>query len=648
MSLSKKIFLIVLGMFVIAFGITQATSFYMVGESFKEVIGKCEKALDKQQNDFVMSMTDQLTENQVFMKQQTEAAAKNLLYEIKIAIGDALLPGEQEKFRHLAAQQVGLEGFDRFSFVVPEGEKGVFKLSSSIELEKTAIPMEHWELIYQAKESIVIDTESNILLYEPIYVDIDMARMSLDLNPGDLFGALEVSMSKKTINDALQRGSDAKDKVLQVSKVAMNDTVTDVNKSYNQALRSILILSSLISVVAIAISCIVLMLFIRRNVKNPIHAAVDLSEKIALGDLSGRITIQSEDEVGQLGKALNSMSDSLLSKVEVAEVISSGDLTPQVKLSSEHDKLGMALEQMLKSLRDTVNNIKSSSENLNQSASELLTSSTDLGSGVGVVSNNSENMSRATEVLSGDITAISASSEQLAVIMDSIVKSVKGFSESFNQIGETSKKGHDITVEALNYTKENSQTMTSLTESTEKVGQVNEMMKRIAQKTNMLALNATIEASSAGEAGKGFAVVANEVKELANQSFSAAENIANIIGDIQERTKAASTSMSRIEEIMENLNSSSETISNAVNDQTQVSEDIFNNISEAQSGISEINKTISGTAKESHSIVESVQATGSAVGDFDRATGRVKSVSQMIDKMSGELKEGVSHFKVSS
>jgi methyl-accepting chemotaxis protein len=129
------------------------------------------------------------------------------------------------------------------------------------------------------------------------------------------------------------------------------------------------------------------------------------------------------------------------------------------------------------------------------------------------------------------------------------------------------------------------------------ISDVTDLIKDIAGQTNLLALNATIEAASAGDAGKGFAVVAKEIKELANKSKTAAEDIATKLSDMQDGTLHAVSEISEVERIMHGMNQLSDVIKQAVGQHSESADDISANVSEAQKGVTSIASSIGEIAK---------------------------------------------------
>jgi len=152
--------------------------------------------------------------------------------------------------------------------------------------------------------------------------------------------------------------------------------------------------------------------------------------------------------------------------------------------------------------------------------------------------------------------------------------------------------------------------------SSQEIGDVVKAITSIAEQTNLLALNATIEAARAGEAGKGFAVVASEVKDLAQETARATEDIARRVEAIQADTAGAVSAISEISEIIASINDYQLTIASAVEEQTATTNEMSRSVAEAATGTGEIATNITGVAEAASKSTETVTQMGGVVHEL--------------------------------
>jgi methyl-accepting chemotaxis protein len=148
----------------------------------------------------------------------------------------------------------------------------------------------------------------------------------------------------------------------------------------------------------------------------------------------------------------------------------------------------------------------------------------------------------------------------------------------------------------------------------------------IAEQTNLLALNATIEAARAGDAGKGFAVVASEVKDLAQETARATEDIAARVTAIQSDTGAAITAIGQINNIISRINDYQLTIASAVEQQSATTDEMNRNVSQAAAGATEIAGNVSGVATAAQLTSSGVVESQEAAGDLARMSAEMLGI----------------------
>ena len=253
----------------------------------------------------------------------------------------------------------------------------------------------------------------------------------------------------------------------------------------------------------------------------------DVTRNMSTGDLGSRIGLTQKDEVGELASATDALADALTDIIQ--QIQKTSTILAESSSNLGHISVGLAGQSQETSMR---------SSGVAAAAEELSTNINTMSAAAEQMSMNFSSISSATEELSASVGAISSAAEQTSSNVTNVAGAVSSISSSFRDVLKDVKEGARVAGEASQMAETAGRTMRDLDQSSTEISKFTETIKMIALQTNLLALNATIEATSAGEAGKGFAVVAHEIKELANQSAKAAEDIAKKICRSAERNSS--------------------------------------------------------------------------------------------------------------
>ena len=235
-----------------------------------------------------------------------------------------------------------------------------------------------------------------------------------------------------------------------------------------------------------------------------------------------------------------------------------------------------------------------------------------------------------SEEASKQSTIGASASNEVSVSIHTIAAATEELSSSISEIGRQLVRSSNIASKAAEDAKLTDATVQGLAEAAHRIGDVVGLINEIAGQTNLLALNATIEAARAGEAGKGFAVVAAEVKNLANQTAKATEDIAAQIAAIQSSTAAAVNAIQGVGGTILEIEHITTAIASAVEEQGAATQEISRNIQQAAFGSDEVAQMITR-------VTDAARSTNDAAGE-------VQTVASELVKQGERLQAGVGRF----
>lgn len=329
---------------------------------------------------------------------------------------------------------------------------------------------------------------------------------------------------------------------------------------------------------------------ILRSITRPLSIITGLMSKLTNGELNIEVPhYDRNDEIGKLGVALNAFHDATIAQDKAR------------KLEAERTNNEIMRADVIRSATANFEKkIQAVVSTLSAASTELATTSEGLVKNIGETNQTVQDALLGSNHTTENVQSVAASAEEMTAASKEISTQLHN---SNNMIQDSVKRAESADLQAV-----------SLSQATNRVKEVIELISTISGQINLLALNATIESARAGEAGKGFAVVASEVKNLANQTDKSVQEIEKVIQEMDAASGEIIGSLKGIKDSIRNISGASSTIASAVEEQSATNNEVARNMQSAASKTRSVSDNLNVIAKStSHAQSSSNQVFDASV-----------------------------------
>lgn len=424
--------------------------------------------------------------------------------------------------------------------------------------------------------------------YHSTFIDLSQVRLSL---------VNDVAQLSKLFAAAGPQFDAVSEAIEGQYKAAVAASAENTSKAQMLMVASIL----LTILVVIALSVLV-----ARGISRPVLMMTAAMKTLADGDLENEIPGKDyKNELGQMAEAVQVFKDNMIKTRQLTD--------EQVKAQEGLRKRTAVIDELVKEFDG-----------------QVTSAPTSVSGATAEMEQSARKMSETAEETNGQASLVASAAEEAGTNVQTVAAAAEELSSSIAEISRQVSQSSEITGKAVEGARNTDQQIQGLAQAANKIGEVVALITDIAEQTNLLALNATIEAARAGEAGKGFAVVASEVKNLANQTAKATDEIGGQISGIQSATVEAVSAIQEIGQTITQINEIGTMIASAVEEQSAATQEIARNVEQAATGTQQVSTNISG-------VNQSAVETGEAAKQVLGATGK-------LEQQATSLKSNVESF----